>query len=105
MWITSRCIERSIGLSAFSRRMVSVIRLFGGPRIRSTASFRDRPCTVLPSSARIRSPALTPAREAGVSSIGLMTLMKPLSCVTSMPKPPNSPRVCTCMSRKDFAFM
>jgi hypothetical protein len=85
--------------------MVSLILLLAGPRIRSTASFSDRPCTVLPSIARIRSPALTPARLAGVSSIGLTTLMKPLSSVTSMPRPPNSPRVCTSMSRKLFAFM
>ena len=71
----SRCIVSSSGLSLPSRRMVSAIRLFGGPRMRSTASFSVRPCTVLPSSATIRSPALTPARLAGVSSIGLMTLM------------------------------
>ena len=101
----SRIMESSSGLSAPSRRTVSEIRLFGEPRIRSTASLRVSPCTVLPSRARIRSPALTPARDAGVSSIGLMTLMNPLSCVTSMPRPPNSPRVCTCMSRNALAFM
>jgi len=27
-------------------------------------------------------------------------LIRPSSMVTSMPRPPNSPRVCTCMSRK-----
>src|SRR6266516_4740629 len=30
----------------------------------------------------------------------LEKLIKPSSMVTSMPRPPNSPRVCTCMSRK-----
>ena len=38
--------------------------------------------------------------RAGVSSIGATTLISPSSIVTSMPSPPNSPRVCTCMSRK-----
>jgi len=33
---------------------------------------------------------------AGVSSIGATTLIRPSSMVTSMPSPPNSPRVCTC---------
>ena len=37
---------------------------------------------------------------AGVPSIGETTLTKPCSCVTSIPSPPNSPRVCTCMSSK-----
>ena len=41
-----------------------------------------------------------PAREAGVSSMGVTTFTIPSSCVTSMPRPPNSPRACTCMSRK-----
>ncbi len=44
--------------------------------------------------------AMTPALAAGVSSIGETTLTRPSSIVTSMPRPPNSPRVCTCMSRK-----
>ena len=105
MWMISRSMESSIGLSTPSRLMVSVIFEFGEPRILSTASCSDRPCTVLPSSAVMMSPALTPAFEAGVSSIGLITLMKPLSCVTSMPRPPNSPLVCTCMSRNAFEFM
>ena len=34
----------------------------------------------------MRSPGFTPARAAGVSSIGEITLMKPPSCVTSMPE-------------------
>ena len=105
MWMTSRSMETSIGLSTPSRLMVSVIFEFGAPRILSTASFSDRPCTVLPSSAGDDVARLDPGLEAGVSSIGLITLMKPLSWVTSMPRPPNSPLVCTCMSRNAFAFM
>ena len=55
--------------------MVSLILLFGGPRILSTASFSDMPCTLFPSSAVMMSPGFTPARLAGVSSIGLITLI------------------------------
>ena len=43
----------------------------------------------------MRSPALTPAFCAGVSSIGAMTLTKPFSMPTSMPSPPNWPVVPT----------
>ena len=53
-----------------------------------------------PSICVIRSPLWKPARAAGVSSIGEMTLTSPFSSVTSMPKPPNSPRVWTCISAK-----
>ena len=51
------------------------------------------------------SPALIPALDAGVSSIGLITLKKPFSGMTSMPRPPNSPLVSTCISRNCSAFM
>ena len=51
------------------------------------------------------SPDRMPAREAGVSAIGEITLISPSSIVTSMPRPPNSPLVLTCMSRKLFASM
>jgi hypothetical protein len=44
-----------------------------------------------------------PRRFVLMSSIGVTTFTMPSSCVTSMPSPPNSPRVCTCMSRKLFA--
>ena len=48
---------------------------------------------------------LPTAFAVGGHSIGVTTLMKPSSCVTSMPRPPNSPRVCTCMSSKSSAGM
>ena len=72
------------------------------PRIFSTASFRDRPMIGWPSSAEIKSPGCSPASAAGVPSIGETTLIKPSSIVTSMPRPPNSPLVWTCMSWKSF---
>ena len=75
------------------------------------ANFRDRrqhevmdadwsvsPITGWPSSAKIRAPGWMPSVDAGVSSIGDTTLMTLFSIVTSMPSPPNSPRVWTCMS-------
>ena len=71
----SRFIDSSTGVSTPERLIVIVILLPGVPRILSTASLSDRPCTVLPSSATIRSPAFTPARIAGVSSIGETTRM------------------------------
>ena len=46
----------------------------------------------------MKSPASTPALAAGVSSIGVMTLTRSFSIVTSMPRPPNSPLVWTRMS-------
>ena len=45
-----------------------------GPRIFSTASLRLMPCTGSPSIATMRSPGLSPACAAGVSSIGETTL-------------------------------
>ena len=53
----------------------------------------------------ITSPDMMPALAAGVSSIGATTLTRPSSIVTSMPSPPNSPCVVSCMSLQPFAFM
>ncbi len=74
------------------------------PRIFSTASFRVRPMIGWPSSAEMKSPGCRPASAAGVPSIGETTLIRPSSIVTSMPRPPNSPLVWTCMSPKSFWF-
>ena len=41
---------------------------------------------------------MMPALDAGVSSIGETTLTSPSSIVTSMPSPPNSPEVVSCIS-------
>ncbi len=101
----SRVSVTMTGLSAPLRMMVSLILVFTGPRIFSTAWFRVRPCTCSSSSLVMMSLARTPALAAGVSSIGATTLIRPSSMVTSMPSPPNSPRVCTCMSRKLLASM
>ena len=83
--------------------MVSVISVLGLPRMRLTASFSVMPFTGVSSSLMIRSPGLMPARKAGVSSIGEITLTKPSSMPTSMPRPPNSPCVPTCSSLKASA--
>ena len=48
--------------------------------------------TCSPSMWLMKSPGCIPARDAGVSSMGEMTLTRPFSIVTSMPSPPNSPR-------------
>ena len=73
--------------------MVRVMVVPGLPRMSFTASFRVMPFTGVSSSRMIRSPAFTPARAAGVSSIGVTTLTKPSSMLTSIPSPPNSPVV------------
>ncbi len=103
--MTSRVSVTSIGFSAPLRMMVSLILVFTGPRIFSTAWLSVMPCTWSSSSLVMMSLASTPALAAGVSSIGATTLIRPSSMVTSMPRPPNSPRVCTCMSRKLFGSM
>ncbi len=96
--MTSRISLNSSGLSSFLRAIVSTIGVRGLPRISLTASGSVMPRVTLSSIFTIRSPALMPARDAGVSSIGEMTLMSPSSAPTSMPRPPNSPCVLLCMS-------
>ena len=96
--MVSRVSVRSIGSFTLLRRSEILIEVPTLPRIFSTASCRVSPCTGSPSSAKIRSPDCTPALAAGVSSIGDTTLITLFSMVTSMPSPPNSPRVWTCMS-------
>src|SRR6476619_729921 len=95
MWITSRIIFTSKGSSTPLRTIVSVIGACTCPRIFSTASRRVRPWICSLSRAVMKSPLCRPARAAGVSSMGETTLIKPFSIVTSSPRPPNSPWVCT----------
>lgn len=95
----------SKGFSTPGRAIVTVTEVFTGPRIRSIASCSFMPMTCAPSMAVMKSPLLMPARSAGVPSMGATTFTRPFSIVTSMPRPENSPRVCTCMSRKSFGFM
>ena len=71
-----------------SRVTVSRTEVLAGPRIRSTASLRVSPSTLVSSILTMTSLASSPARAAGVSSIGLTTLTKPPSCITSSPRPP-----------------
>ena len=103
MWIVARVSLTSNG-SRPLRWIVSRISLLTGPRILSTACGRVIPWIGWPSSWVIMSPGFSPAWAAGVSSIGETTLTRPFSIDTSMPSPPNSPRVCTFMSSKFFVF-
>ena len=83
-----------------SRTMVRVIEVPTAPRICLTASVRFMPMMELPSMAVMKSPAMTPARAAGVPSMGEMIFTAPSSLVTSRPRPPYCPRVSSRMSPK-----
>ena len=96
---------RSNGSSSPSRTTVITMSEPTGPRILSTASASVRPSTDSPSIWVMKSLASTPASAAGVSSMGETTFTKPFSMVTSIPRPPNSPRVCTFMSSKAVGGM
>ena len=93
--ITSRVSEISSGCSWPSRRSVNAIWLPGAPRRLSTESFWFSVVTGLPSTRTIASPALTPARLAGESSIGEITRSTPSIATTSTPRPAYSPAVCS----------
>ena len=69
-----------------------------GPRIFLTASTSGMSLVNSSSILMIWSPDLTPARYAGVSSIGETTVSTLLRVVISMPRPPKLPRVSTCSS-------
>ncbi|MGY4312690.1 hypothetical protein ACVWW1_001993 [Bradyrhizobium sp. JR3.5] len=92
-------------MSASLRTTFSRIELLGAPFILLTAWSSVRPWICSSSIEVITSPDMMPAREAGVSSIGATTLTKPSSIVTSMPSPPNSPCVVSCISAQPFSFM
>ncbi|KAG0753096.1 hypothetical protein G6F22_021599 [Rhizopus arrhizus] len=92
-----------MGWGRSARMMVSVIGDLGAPRMSLTASFSVMPLVGVSSILMMRSPAMTPARAAGVPSIGEITFTKPSSAPTSMPRPPNSPCVDFCISRKASA--
>jgi hypothetical protein len=68
--MVSRTTVTSNGAGRPSRRMLSTTLLPGGPRSGSEASLLSS--IGLPSIATTTSPALIPARAAGVSSIGAM---------------------------------
>ena len=66
----SRTIFSTMGWGRSARMMVSVIGDLGAPRMSLTASFSDMPLVGVSSILMMRSPAITPARAAGVSSMG-----------------------------------
>ena len=73
--ISWRVMVMVSGLSSSLRLKVSVTLEPGSPRIFFTLSSRFMPLIGVPSMRVIRSPALMPALNAGVSSIGETTLM------------------------------
>ena len=68
--------------------------LFLSPRSFFTASWVDMPSVDFPSILMMRSPARMPARHAGVSSMGAMTVSQLFLTPISIPRPWNSPFVC-----------
>ena len=84
------------------RKMVSSTLVLGSPRMRLTASFSDRPLTMVSSILVIRSLGLSPARSAGEPSMGDTILTKPSSWLISMPTPTNLPEVPSENSLKVF---
>ena len=95
-------IVKSKALSFSFRTKVIVTCESGFPLIRSTASLRFLPSIGSLLMWVMKSPAITPAFCAGVSSIGLITLITPFSIVTSIPIPPNSPLVSFCKLSKSL---
>ncbi len=98
-----RVSVNSSGSGLPGRSTLSLTWVLMMPRIFSTAWVRERPFTSWPSIWLMMSLARMPALKAGVSRIGLATLRTPSSIVTSMPRPPNWPRMSVSMSRNDLA--
>src|SRR5512138_564972 len=89
----SRSSSNSSGSVSPLRAIVMCTLVPLSPRMRSIVSSSCSGSTGMPSIERIVSPAFTPARCAGVPSIGVTTRTIPLSSVTSMPTPEYSPDV------------
>ena len=100
----SRTSFTSNGFCSPFRTIVIVIGVFGLPRILLTASSMVVPRVAFPSMRRMMSPLFMPALSAGVFSIGEMTVRAPSFMPTVIPRPPNSPFVCTCISLNAFSF-
>ena len=83
----ARSIESSSGCGSGSRPMPSFTTVPGSPRMRLIASSSGSLRSSCPSIARIASPGRMPARAAGESSSGAMTVSTPSSAVTSTPMP------------------
>ncbi len=76
------------------RRMVRVTSVFGSPRMRWAISSLDSSAQLSPFTAMMRSPAVMPARKAGVPSMEEMTSPPTLSSLVKVrPTPPNCPVV------------
>ena len=95
--MTSRTRVTSSGSSP-SRRKVTETEVPMAPRSFSDTWVTVRPEAFWPSMAEMMSPAWTPARAAGLPSIGEMTLTRPPSAVIVRPTPEYSPEVRSCRS-------
>ena len=84
------------------RKIISCTLVLGSPRMRLTACSIPMPLTGVSSILVIRSPGLSPARNAGEPSIGETTLTSPSSMPISMPTPTNLPVVPSRNSLKLF---
>ena len=100
--IISRFRVTSLGCVALSVSAVSVTVVPGSPRNFPTDSVRFRLAVGSPSISRILSPAFMPALDAGVPSIGEITVSAPSLKPTTMPSPPNLPVVPILNSSNSF---
>ena len=87
-----------IGSGSPSLRMLIVTLVPFGPLMSFTASMRLMSLVEVSSIITILSPARMPARNAGVSSMGAMTVSIPSLIPMVMPMPWNSPWVSICIS-------
>ena len=90
------------GLGSFLRIIVNTKEVLGFPLMSFTESSMFIPIVALSSIFKMISPDFTPALNAGVPSIGAMTVNAPSFIPIEMPSPPNSPLVCTERSLYDF---
>ena len=83
------------GLGSFLRIIVKTNEVPGLPLMSFTESSIFIPMVATSLIFKMISPDLTPALNAGVPSIGAMTVSAPSFIPIEMPSPPNSPLVCT----------
>ena len=76
-----------------SRTIHTVTLVRGSPRSRRTASSMGMLTVDSPLICTMRSPFFTPARPAGVSGMGFMTVSCPSRIAMTMPRPPKAPEV------------
>jgi hypothetical protein len=96
---------KSLGLSKSSRSMVRTTLVPGTPLMRLEASMTSIFLLESPSILTMRSPGMTPARAAGVSSMGATTTNCRSRTASSIPTPPKCPEVSSCMDLNSSGVM